>query len=148
MSFAVTIEPRGLGPIQERLKNLGALQMAEVMDAVGQLVEGQTHRRIREEQTTPEGAPFAEWSPEYAATRKSGQKKLFSGGDLDDSIQHFLDPAGGQVEIGTNLVYAATHQFGRGGIPARPFLGLSGENLREIDRLVTEILDPKLEGRP
>ncbi len=147
MSFAVTIEPRGLGPVQERLKNLGALQMADVLDAVGQLVEGQTHRRIREEQTTPEGAPFAEWSPDYAATRKSGQKKLFAGGDLDDSIQHFLG-APGEVEIGTNLVYAATHQFGRGAIPARPFLGLSGENIREIEQLVTEILDSKVEGRP
>lgn len=31
------------------------------------------------------------------------------------------------VTIGTNLVYAATHQFGRGPIPARPFLPTAAE---------------------
>ena len=32
------------------------------------------------------------------------------------------------LTIGTNDIKAATHQFGRGNIPARPFLGLSTDD--------------------
>jgi phage gpG-like protein len=38
---------------------------------------------------------------------------------------------GRRLRVGTNKVYAATHQFGRGAIPARPFLGLSEEDVRD-----------------
>lgn len=36
------------------------------------------------------------------------------------------------VEQGSNLVYAATHQFGRGKIPARPFLVINPDTMEEI----------------
>jgi phage gpG-like protein len=36
-----------------------------------------------------------------------------------------------EVVIGTNVQYAATHQFGRGKIPARPFLLVHDEDRRE-----------------
>ena len=40
------------------------------------------------------------------------------------------------VEVGSNLKYAATHQFGRGNIPPRPFLGLSDQDKRKIDAII------------
>jgi len=39
-----------------------------------------------------------------------------------------------EVQVGSNLIYAATHQFGdpARNIPARPFLGLSTDDRTEI----------------
>jgi phage gpG-like protein len=39
---------------------------------------------------------------------------------------------GQSLLIGSPLVYASTHQYGRGNIPARPFLGLSASDLQMI----------------
>ncbi|VDS09253.1 Phage virion morphogenesis family protein [Paracoccus haematequi] len=49
--------------------------------------------------------------------------------------------------VGTNLVYARVHQLGSedGDIPARPYLGLSGENRREIEALVVDGLEGLLQ---
>jgi phage virion morphogenesis protein len=54
---------------------------------------------------------------------------------------------GDTIAVGTNLVYAAIHQFGgRAGrgmkvrIPARPFLGLTEEDRREAEALLLEWL--------
>jgi phage virion morphogenesis protein len=75
---------------------------------------------------------------------------LLDTGRLRNSITYL---AGADfVEVGTNVVYASTHQFGakqgafgrtrRGGpipwgdIPARPFLGLSAEDEADILRLL------------
>jgi phage gpG-like protein len=49
------------------------------------------------------------------------------------------------AEVGTNVVYAATHQFGRGAIPARPFLMLQDEDRPAIcDVLRDYMLRPLL----
>jgi phage gpG-like protein len=68
-------------------------------------------------------------------------------GDLLDSIQYLV--AGGTVEWGSNLVYAAIHQFGgeevdMPGLPARPYLGLSPENETELLAVVNDFLDEAL----
>jgi phage gpG-like protein len=39
------------------------------------------------------------------------------------------------VSIGSNQIYASTHQFGRGAIPARPYLGLSTNDEQSIIEL-------------
>ena len=46
--------------------------------------------------------------------------------------------------VSTNLVYAATHQYGRGNIPARPFLWISRSGL---DKMVRVALDWVARGR-
>lgn len=50
--------------------------------------------------------------------------------------------------VGSNLNYAATHQYGRGNIPARPYLAQPEEVLpdvlREIQGVVADILEGKL----
>jgi phage virion morphogenesis protein len=62
------------------------------------------------------------------------------------------------VEIGSPMVYAAVHQFGAkarsftggktpwGDIPARPFLGLSVQDLADIDDLGGNYLDQAIRG--
>ncbi|MCC2096556.1 MAG: phage virion morphogenesis protein [Hyphomicrobiales bacterium] len=92
-------------------------------------------------QHDPKGAPWKPLAPATAAKRVArGQVPLTilrARGHLAGS---FAYQAGAhQVEIGSNLVYAAIHQFGgqagRGRkvtIPARPILGLSPADEQEI----------------
>lgn len=47
------------------------------------------------------------------------------------------------VEMGSNLVYAATHQYGRGPIPARPFLPTEDELVAQIVPKVQRYLDAR-----
>ena len=55
-------------------------------------------------------------------------------GDLESSIQFLV--TGDQVEVGTNLIYGAIHQFGGEEvgipIPARPYLGIGAENADDL----------------
>lgn len=54
------------------------------------------------------------------------------------------------AEAGTSVIYAATHQFGRGNIPARPFLPLRNGRVdlppAQIKRIVAIIEDALLGG--
>jgi len=85
-----------------------------------------------------EGRP-TKWAPLQPATiaaRRRGRRKggrariLRDTGRLAGSIIGRI--AGDSVIVGTNVIYAPTHQFGRGRIPARPFLLLQVADLRYI----------------
>lgn len=144
---SVTVNPEQLAAVRARLEGLCLLKMEAVLDIIGAQVEGQTRRRLNEEEFSPgSGLAWPEWSPDYAKTRHAGHKKLLSSGHLEDSITYVISP--GEAEIGTNLIYAATHQYGdeSRGIPSREFLGLSRENLDEIEDRVTDYLAGKIEG--
>ena len=83
-----------------------------------------------ETQASPDGKPWAALKPDTErARKKSGHvpvRILQRSGALVRSILADWSPV--QAVAGTNLVYAATHQFGdpERNIPARPFLGASG----------------------
>ena len=145
MSIAVHAEVR----LDRRLRELGAAIprdfLPDLLDDLGAAAASQTQRRISEEKTAPDGAPWEPWSKRYAKTRHSGQGLLESQGDLFDSIQHAVE--GDEVLVGSNLVYAATHQLGdqgtdrrgrRRNIPARPYLGISRANARELDEIIRD----------
>lgn len=110
----------------------------ELLVSISELVVGQTKVRIYEEKRAPDSAAWPAWSAEYAATRKPNHSLLLSSGDLADSIQPFA--AGGEAGVGSNLVYAATQQFGSedGRVPARAYLGVSDENREEIELLAQD----------
>lgn len=75
----------------------------------------------------------------WAQRKIAGRKILIQSGRLLRSITYHAQTHG--VDVGTNLVYAATHQFGRGAIPARPFLvmqdGDTTEAARILERYIT-----------
>ena len=77
------------------------------------------------------------WIPSKRAIRDSGQT-LVDTARLSSSIVY--EVSGNQILVGTNVEYAAIHQFGgmtgRGhavNIVARPYLVIQNEDLREID---------------
>ncbi len=135
----LTFDIKGFAEATHAINGLGG-NAADIYVAAGALIESQTRRRIAEEKTGPDGNAWAAWSPEYEATRKSGQSLLMNEGELLDSIAWAV--SGDDLEVGSNLVYAATHQFGSedGTIPARPFLGLSADNENELLELVTGLI--------
>ncbi len=82
-----------------------------------------------EHSRSPMGDAFQPLSPITVARRRVGQgdgpaKPLIDTSRLRNSITSFPVPKG--VRFGTNTIYAATHQWGRGRIPARPFLPIEG----------------------
>ncbi len=129
--------------------------LTELMDRIGMAMETSTQERF-ETETAPDGG---KWQPSIRA-RVQGGKTLTLSGRLANSITHRA--TGDSVEIGTNLIYANTHQEGAtiraksgrlafnlpGGlglrrpeqvvIPARPFVGLGGDDEETIVELAED----------
>ncbi|MDL2401260.1 phage virion morphogenesis protein [Rhizobium mayense] len=131
-----------------------------VMAAIGtELVASTVMRFVT--QTDPTGGHWIALNPEYAAGKRNA-RILTERGRLRDSINS--RPSNHEVRIGTNLVYAAIHQFGgvirpvkakhlffrMGGnlvvanrvtLPARPYLGISKDDQTSIAEIVFSFID-------
>ena len=71
---------------------------------------------------------------------KKGNKILTDSSRLRNSITYQEMQNG--VKVGTNVIYAATHQFGRDAIPARPFLVILDEDeTMMVDEMEEHILE-------
>lgn len=149
----IIIDPRSLGDAAQFFDALAgrARDMTSLMDAVGLYLVGATIENF-EQESSPEGAP---WKPSLRARQRGGQT-LSDTGRLKSSITH--QASAHEVVVGTNVLYAAIHQFGGvivpvsadalhfviGGrhifaqrvvMPARPYLGIAGEEIEEITDL-------------
>jgi phage virion morphogenesis protein len=100
-----------------------------------------------------EGRPkkWKDWSVEYGEWRQAhrgeanGEEKILSlSGVLRNSIN--ARPYARRVVIGTNVEYAATHQFGRGAIPARPYLMVQPEDYTEFGLIIEEHIADAFNG--
>ncbi len=147
---ALEIRTEGLELALERMKKLSAFRRLGMFEILGSEVESQTKRRISDEKSYPaSGLPWLPWSPAYAETRHAGRSLLQNEGPLLESIQHVA--GSDAVETGSNLVYAAIHQFGgaavgKPGLPAREYLGLSPENISDLDDLLSQFFTDIAEG--
>lgn len=144
MTVALKVSARGFVNARRVLDNLSSLNTRNLLDNIGEIVEGQVRNRILHERESPEGEAWAPWSEKYKKTRGSGHELLQDEGDLRDSITHNV--LGGELEIGSNLVYARKHQKGSedGTTPARPYLGLSRENEDDIEEAVGDWIEKVL----
>lgn len=137
------------------------------MDEIGAALVASTQQRF-ERGAGPDGNP---WPRSLRATIEGG-KTLVDSSRLLQSITHEASADG--VTVGTNTIYAGTHQFGAtirakgkalafalpgGGfavvqkvtIPARPFLGIDADDQREIGAILADHLRaaaPSLDGAP
>lgn len=133
MSIAIQIQSSGWDRLHPLLQRAAQPQVRELMEAIGGEVENQVKRRIHTEAGAPSGEAWPKLSPRYAA-RKKGGSLLQAEGYLLKSIVH--EATDDSAAVGTNKPYAATHQFGRGGIPARTFLGLSEEDHQTLEDMI------------
>ena len=148
-ALEISVSSPALEGLEARIRRLaaGIADTEPLLDAVGAELESQTRRRIESEGPAPDGSPWEPWSDRYARTRHGNQGQLFAEGDLLDSIQSLVHAD--FVETGSNLVYAAIHQFGGtpdmpagpAAIPTREWLGISGEDDRELNALLDAHFD-------
>ena len=136
--------------------------MTPAMQQIGEYLVMSTKQRF----PTGRGPDGTVWAPKSPTTlarygaRKSNRidpRPLFGpSGMLSRQIYPEAGPS--QVEVGSNLVYAAVMQFGArrgqfgnmangspipwGDIPARPFLGISTEDEGNILALIADYLEP------
>lgn len=141
-----------LGQAAQKLGNTQAL-----MESIGDALVSGTLKRFDAEED-PQGR---KWEPSGRASEEGGQT-LTSKGRLRDSIDRVATPD--KVMVGSNLAYARIHQeggiitpknakklvfTGRGGkkvavdkvsIPARPYLGVSEEDMDDVKTAMTKFL--------
>ncbi|MBN2060704.1 MAG: phage virion morphogenesis protein [Deltaproteobacteria bacterium] len=127
--------------------------MTPVMREIGEIVDESVQRNF-EEHRAPDGTP---WKPLAESTKRQKAKRgrnpddiLIMNRILMGSIHPDAYPD--RMEIGTDEVYAAVHQFGIGersviasgrrmaAIPARPFLGVRDEDWPEIKNAILHFL--------
>lgn len=159
MSVTVEITDRGLDDAIAKMQALAAPDRLELMDSIGRLVQEQTRYRISTDKMGPDGSA---WKP-----NRAGTSILYASHRLAESIDYraSLD----RIAVGSPMVYAKIHQFGgvikakngkalafsSGGenyvrqsvtIPARPYLGLSAENVEELESVVSDFILAVLDG--
>ena len=134
----------GLQQLNAAVSRLANVDSTQILTAMGSLIEQQTKDRIETQKQSPTYGAWDDWSPGYEATRHGNHSLLRNNGDLLDSIQYTV--TGGEAEIGTNLIYAKTHQFGDEdrNIPERRFLGVSENDLFNLQVALDDWADDLL----
>ena len=152
------------GDVQRLMKRLGriaSVDKAGINNAIAEGLRTSTIERFQAEKS-PEGK---KWKQSIRA-REEGGKTLIKSAALRSSIRSEASAEG--LAVGTNDIRAATHQFGdtriikakrkkalrfrvsgrwvskkevKVTIPARPFLGVSGEDEEEIKKLLSQALE-------
>lgn len=139
VTLQISCETAELRSALARLQQ-NAESLRPALTAIGEYLLAATEDRFAE-QVDPAGRPWAPLSPGYRAKKRRHQDLiLVLNGYLKGTLAKRV--SAGRLEIGSNRVYAATHQLGDDSrnIPARPFLGLSGENKAEILSLLADHL--------
>ena len=115
----------------------------DIRDRIGRYLVASTHRRFERERA-PDGTPWLKSARAVA----EGNRTLTDTGRLRSSIVHALTDGGHGVEVGSNVLYAAIHQFGgragkgrRARIPARPYLGVDERDRDAIAQIVSRALE-------
>lgn len=112
------IEVKGVDELNRTIKaKMKVLQGdRKLLSAIGSMAERDI-KKIFQEGGDPK------W-PESGRVKKEGGQTLLHHNRLRRSITSRVEGSGARskVLVGTNVIYAKTHHFGRGGIPARPFM--------------------------
>lgn len=134
--MSVELDTHQLDVFVRRLSVLADPPITSLLEAIGADLESGTRKRLSVTKTDPAGAPWAPWSPAYAARRPQKGGILDLDGALIDTIAYELEGEG--LSVGSPLIYAMTHQAGDlgRGIPQRAFLGISDEDEAAIDDTV------------
>lgn len=157
----ISIRTQGdFSKLKNELGGFSAVDYMEINEVIGEILIEGTDQRFKTGKS-PEGK---KWKTSIRASREGG-KTLIKDSDLRGSITKKVTPEG--VAIGTNKVYARIHQ--KGGtytiraktskglrfkyngkwvtkkqvtvtMPKRPYLGISEEELLEINALLKTVI--------
>ena len=148
-------------PLLQKIESLSGLDKRGLNAALAETIRESTVERFR----TGKDPSGKKWKTSIRAANEGG-KTLVQSAQLRNSINSRADASG--FAVGTNVIHAATHQLGAdrtirarkakalhfqvGGrwvtkkavrirIPARPFLGLSDEDVEEIKATIDEYME-------
>ena len=134
----INIKAEGVNRLKQKLQSQAnnLLNLQPLWQLVGMYVQKQTIKERFYKEQAPDGTKWKPLSPARIKQRmkrhKSGNMKILQDtGELRRSVQYEVGQT--YVRIGSNLIYARTHQFGRGKIPARPFLGVTPNEQQHIN---------------
>lgn len=138
-----------------------------VLKNIGEALLKSTRKRFARE-VSPDGKPWQQLNPQYKAGKKGNKILQGAGmrGGLLGTIVYQVN--GSRMELGTNKIYAAIHQFGgvimpknanalvfrMGGklifakkvtIPARPYLGISAADRDTIGEIILDHINGQWE---
>lgn len=122
-----------LAQIQSHMSN-----MSPLMKTIAETMAQNAKNRI-DQQITPMGTPFHPHSPGYV--NRTG-KILIDTGALQNEIQPQWTTNSASVIAGTgsSASYAYRHQYGAG-VPSRPFIGASAEDVEQCVELMIDYLN-------
>lgn len=133
--------------------------LTPVLDTIGHHFTESTKERIADEKKSPDGTAWQGYvKPNYASIKREGIRRKNISAGVNDWI---LEPSGGgllehsgnllqsitynvssdSVNVGSNEEYARRHQEGGGGIPDRPYLGVSSDDANAINQFIRDELD-------
>ena len=148
MSVSLKIRVVGSDAVSRALADMEGrvTDMTPLMQAIAASVEKQTKDRIVSIKEGPDREYWPDWTKRYRETRHSQHSFLEGWGHLRDTVVGDADAD--SAVVGSNLVYAAIHQFGGSdnmppgpaGIPPRPYIGISDENELEILEIIEEYM--------
>ncbi len=147
----ISIQVEGLSRVQHKLKVAADKlnNMRQFWASVGMYVQRQTIRERFNKEQTPESK---KWKPLAESTirrrkkrhKRGNMKILQDTGELRRSIAYEANDD--SVRVGSKLKYARTHQFGRGKIPARPFLGVTESEKKHITSMFGQYIKRHILG--
>ncbi len=150
-SITISVDDKAITNALHELQSK-VIDLRPVLLKIGEIVQKSTEDRLNSgKNVDPTGKPWVTLQPWYQKEKKKRQNQILSlEGRLADSITHDVID-GNTAVVGTNVPYAAIHQFGGvirpktakalnvGGravkkvtIPARPFLGISNDDKENI----------------
>ncbi len=162
-----SIQVEVAGDYSALLKEIARLENVDTEEAMAAIGEGLRESTVRrfDTSTAPDGK---KWKTSIRVKEKGG-KTLLNRANLRNSIHTEYDATG--MAVGTNSIYAATHQFGDPhrvirakkkkrlkfqvngqwvspkkvavNIPARPFLGISEEDDQDIRSILDSMMKEK-----
>lgn len=162
--LVVEVNDAQFAQAMKRLTELMA-DMTPALRGIGEYLASSSQDRFGT-QTAPDGSAWTPLSHWYRETKPANKDKVLTlRGYLRSSIHWQVLPD--QVLVGSNLEYAAIHQFGGvirpkkakalkvGGrvvsqvkIPARQYLGISAEDATESEELAADYLAGAFRGGP
>lgn len=133
----ITIDAQGIDPLQARVRGLARMDTSSLMPMLGEYLLDSTRARFGPQQA-PDGTPWATLAPRTSARKKHNPSKILTErGFLRKNLRYQV-LSSSAVQVGSNLTYAATHQYGRDNIPPRPYLGLSRADRSEILEIIAD----------
>lgn len=153
--LTITVDDADAQGVLDRVVAFAAAPPRDMFAEFGEHLLNSTRDRAKL-QVSPDGVSWAELSEDYKAykdKKRPGVTKLkFDMHMLGDQLSYQIGD--GFVEIGTNAVYGAIHQWGGtagmapgpAAIPARPWLGASADDTTALAEILGEYLQEAIDA--